>query len=147
MWCTCFGRNLKETDIQKQSECILIAICLCIIGRFRSKYTCRMEKKNWTLNIHMTMIVRIAQAMITSLARVSLCICVDHLPGVSGSASSVLTGMFERTVRSCGPEMTTSNVALTAGSSQQGKHLLASVDSNWVTAAYRSSPCSVYLLR
>lgn len=33
-----------------------------------------------------------------------------------------------------------SKVALMAGSSQQGKHLLASVASNWVTAANLSSP-------
>ena len=43
------------------------------------------------LDMHMTMIARIAPAIIISLAHVSLCICVDHLPGVSGSASSVLT--------------------------------------------------------
>ena len=42
--------------------------------------------------------------------------------------------------------MMMSKVALTAGSSQQGKACLASVASNWVTAAYLSSPSTVYFV-
>ena len=48
---------------------------------------------------------------------------------------------------SLGATMTISKVALTAGSSQQGKACLASVASNWVTAAQRSSPATAYLVR
>ena len=39
-----------------------------------------------------------------------------------------------------------SNVALIAGSSQQGKHRRASVDSNCVPAAYLSSPDALKLI-
>ena len=45
-----------------------------------------------------------------------------------------------------GATMMMSKVALTAGSSQQGKACLASVASNWVTAANLSSPSTVYLV-
>jgi len=48
--------------------------------------------------------------------------------------------MLERAVLFCGTDNKMLNSALIAGSSQQGKHLLASVASNWVTAEYFSSP-------
>lgn len=48
--------------------------------------------------------------------------------------------MFDNATKSDGTVTEISNVAFKAGSSQQGKHLLASVASNWVTAAYFSVP-------
>lgn len=48
--------------------------------------------------------------------------------------------MLERAVLSCATDNKISNSAFIAGSSQQGKHLLASVASNWVTAEYFSFP-------
>jgi len=48
--------------------------------------------------------------------------------------------MLERAVLFCGTDNKMLNSALIAGSSQQGKHLLASVASNCVTAEYFSSP-------
>uniref|UniRef100_A0A182QAY0 Uncharacterized protein n=1 Tax=Anopheles farauti TaxID=69004 RepID=A0A182QAY0_9DIPT len=58
------------------------------------------------------------------------------------------TGMFERATRSFGTTSVMSKVALMAGSSQHGKQRRASVASNCVTPAYRSSPVAEkYLLR
>lgn len=48
--------------------------------------------------------------------------------------TSLMTGMLLRATAALGETRVTSNVALQLGSSQQGKALLASVDSNWVTA-------------
>lgn len=65
----------------------------------------------------------------------------------SPNNSECLTGIFDKATKSLGTVRLMSKVALCAGSSQQGKHLRASVDSNWVTAAYVSSPFSlIYLL-
>jgi len=54
--------------------------------------------------------------------------------------------MLERPTNFLGMTKVASKVALRAGSSQHGKHLRADVDSNWVTAAYRSSPLAVVYL-
>ena len=59
---------------------------------------------------------------------------------------SLLMGMGLEKHLSLGATMTMSKVALTAGSSQHGKACLASVASNWVTAANLSSPSTVYLV-
>ena len=60
---------------------------------------------------------------------------------------SLLMGMGLEKHLSLGATMTMSKVALTAGSSQQGKACLASVAWNCVTAAQRSSPATAYLVR
>ena len=48
--------------------------------------------------------------------------------------TSLTTGMLDKATAATGDTRVTSNVALKAGSSQQGKALRASVDSNCVTA-------------
>ena len=53
------------------------------------------------------------------------------------------SGILERAVRSFGTQSVTSNVALSAGSSQQGRARRASVGSNCVTAPNLSSPAGV----
>lgn len=63
----------------------------------------------------------------------------------SASGVSDLTGMFDSATLLLGTFSVMLNLALTAGSSQHGKHLRASVDSNWVTAMYRSSSSSALL--
>uniref|UniRef100_A0A182TJD9 Uncharacterized protein n=1 Tax=Anopheles melas TaxID=34690 RepID=A0A182TJD9_9DIPT len=67
------------------------------------------------------------------------------LSDASGRSST--TGMFDRATRLVGTIREISNVALMAGSSQQGKQRRASVASNCVTPAYRSSPLAAKLNR
>ena len=55
--------------------------------------------------------------------------------------------VLERATRLLGTVRVASNVAFNAGSSQHGKHLLASVASNWVTAANFSIPSFTYLIK
>jgi len=54
------------------------------------------------------------------------------LPAPAGESESML--VFEMTVSPASTVSETSKVALSAGSSKQGKARRASVDSNWVTA-------------
>lgn len=55
----------------------------------------------------------------------------------------VLLTILESAVRPVGTFNVMSNVALSAGSSQHGKQRLASVGSNWVTAACSIVPSSL----
>uniref|UniRef100_A0A182JBR1 Uncharacterized protein n=1 Tax=Anopheles atroparvus TaxID=41427 RepID=A0A182JBR1_ANOAO len=72
--------------------------------------------------------------------------CSTRSPSLPSVSSR--TGMFESATRSFGTFSVMSKVAFRAGSSQQGKQRRASVASNCVTPAYRSSPAAVkYLLR
>lgn len=65
----------------------------------------------------------------------------------SPTGCELFTGIFDKATKSLGTVRLMSKVAFSAGSSQQGKHRRASVDSNCVTAAYVSSPFSlIYLL-
>ena len=57
-----------------------------------------------------------------------------------GAGSTPAMGMFEMASSSAGTTSVTSNVALTDGSSQQGKARRASVASNCVVARRRSTP-------
>lgn len=72
--------------------------------------------------------------------------CIPEAINIQGiyntthSTEYTLLTMLERAVLLWGTMSVISNVALIAGSSQQGKQRLASVASNWVTPAYRSSP-------
>lgn len=59
---------------------------------------------------------------------------------VSNYFSKFCPTMLESGTRSWGTTNVMLKVALSAGSSQQGKQRRASVASNWVTAEYRSSP-------
>ena len=61
--------------------------------------------------------------------------------------TSLTIGIFDTATISSGISKETSKVAFLEGSSQQGKALLASVDSNWVAARNFSLPfMSVYWL-
>ena len=67
-------------------------------------------------------------------------------PGSTSLSRTML--MFDTATRSEGMRSVTLNVALMAGSSQQGNARRASVASNCVVARYFSAPSeSVYLLR